>query len=313
VSSPLNARLDENGHRYYIWTARGIVERFWSVTVLIDSGVPKYLVPWASKIIAELVIAAMSVNPRRWCRSIVREWAIAGREQFDQIQADGGLVSFTPAKVKKMTPADFALRWLKGAPDRIRDAAAARGSKVHELAEEAVKALAIEATQLVIDGVNRQTILARCTDETRPYVSSFLDFVRDHQPVFLMAEGTVYNRSAGYAGTLDAGFILPKVWPDEPVLGDYKTGNQVYAEVGMQLAAYSRGEFVGMPDGTEAPMPAFKRAVCLHLTPTGYELRPVRIDDQIYLAFLHSCEVARFRLEMASTVIGDPILLEKAA
>jgi hypothetical protein len=47
----------------------------------------------------------------------------------------------------------------------------------------------------------------------------------------------------------------------------------------------------------------------IQLTPTGYRMLPVEADlDVLHRVFLFACEVARFRLETASTVIGDPIL-----
>jgi hypothetical protein len=311
MSTPLNARLDDEGRRFYQWQG----QKFWSVTTLIDMGVPKYLVPWASKLVAETAHADVAKHGKR----ALRVWEKAGRAHVAQLQAEGGLVSLTPAKLAKMTPAEFALRWLKSTPDRTRDAAAARGSKVHEITEDVVKAAANEAERLVIAGADRQTILARCTDETRPYVAGHLNWIDDFRPIWLMTEATVYNRTAGYAGTADDGFILPTVWPGEPVINDKKTGREIYAEVGLQVSAYAHGEFVGMPDGSEAALPVFRHGTVLHLLPAptstyprGYDFREVRIDEPIYRAFLYACEVARFRLETASTVIGEPIVPDLA-
>lgn len=301
MSAPLNAHLDA-GHRYYGWNG----ERFWSVTTLIDMGVPKYLVPWASKLVAETAHADVARHGKR----ALRVWEQAGRAELARIQAEGGLVSFTPAKIAKLTPADFALRWLKGTPDRVRDAAAARGSKVHEQSEEIVKARADEAARLVIAGADHAAILAGFDEVTRPYMASFLAWVRDFRPRFVATEATVYNRTAGYAGTLDA--IVRRCFDQELVIVDYKTGREIYPEVGLQLAAYARGEFMGLPDGSERRLPEIGVGAVLHLTPTGYEFRRVRIDDLLYRIFLHACEVARFRLEIASTVIGEPLLPDPA-
>jgi hypothetical protein len=311
MSAPLNARLDDSGRRYYTWNG----ERYWSVTTLIDMGVPKYLVPWASKLIAELAYADVAKHGKR----ALKVWEKAGRAEFARLQAEGGLVSYTPAKIAKLGPADYALRWLKGTSDRVRDAAADRGSKVHEITEDVVKAAANEAERLVIAGADRLTILARCGEETRPYVESHLNWIDDFRPLFLMTEATVYNRSAGWAGTLDDGFILPTIWPGEPVCNDKKTGREIYAEVALQVAAYARGEFVGMPDGSEMALPRFRHGTVLHLLPgptskfpRGYEFRELRINDDVYRSFLYACEVARFRLETASTVIGEPIVPDLA-
>lgn len=309
MSAPLNAALDDAGRRYYTWNG----ERFWSVTTLIDMGVPKYLVPWASRLIAEMAYYDVA----RCGKRALGIWEKAGRHYVSMLQAQGGLTSIKP---EKLTPADFALRWLKSTPERTRDAAAARGSKVHEQSEEIVKVRADEAARLVIAGTDHAAILAGFDDATRPYMASFLAWVRDFRPRFEATEATVYNRAAGYAGTLDA-IVRLDLGPAHgvPMVVDYKTGREIYSEVGLQLAAYRRGEFVGMPDGSEAPMPRTLDGAVLHLLPAptttsphGYEFRRVRVDEPIYRAFLYACEVARFRLETAPTVIGEPILPDLA-
>lgn len=312
MSSPVLARKDPDGNRFYEWIGTGSqLERFWSVTTLIDLGVPKYLVPWAVKLVAELAygdVTELVGRSRRGARAI-RIWEKRGRAYVAELQAQGQLRSIDATK---LTPEEFALRWLKGEPDRVRDAAAARGSAVHEASEEFVLEAVREAGSLLLEGRS----LPAYDDEIAPYMASFLRFLQDFRPRFAAAEATVFNRAQAYAGTLDALMWL-RLEPgadEQLTVVDYKTGNKVYAEVAMQLAAYARGEFVGMPDGiTEAPMPPVAQGAVLHLQPAtkrnpqGYALRPVAIDDGVFRFFCFAREVARWRLEASKVVLGKPL------
>ena len=186
-----------------------------------------------------------------------------------------------------------AVNWLKAIPDYQRDTAADIGTRVHALAESTAKGIPVTPT-----------------DEERPFLAAFQRFLDEWQPRYLATEEMVASLTHRYAGTLDA--IVRRCFDQELVIVDYKTGREIYPEVGLQLAAYARGEFMGLPDGSERRLPEIGVGAVLHLTPTGYEFRRVRIDDLLYRIFLHACEVARFRLEIASTVIGEPLLPDPA-
>lgn len=301
MTNPALARQDDRGHRYYTFPdADGTLRTYWSVTTLIDMGVPKYLVAWAAKITAEAAYADVD----RYGRRSLRRWERAGRAEVAKLQADGFLKSLKP---EKLTPRDFALRWLKGWPDRTRDAAAAIGTAVHVATEDVVLACVHDAERLLIDGEKVPPV----DPALQPYLDSFFEFVAIYRPRYLMTEASVFNPEAGYAGTLDAGMELPVDGRWVRVLTDTKTGNGPYPEVGLQLSAYARAKFVGLPNYSTAPLPPFERGAVLHLTPKGFDptrdFRWVRIDEPIFRAFLYAAEVARFRLELADSVIGDPV------
>lgn len=90
--SPANATEDKFGSRTYRWKGEG----FLSVTSTISKGVPKYLVPWASKLIAEYAYDHT-------------EWREMGRES--------------------------AVAALKAVPNAARDASANIGKDIHAAAE----------------------------------------------------------------------------------------------------------------------------------------------------------------------------------
>lgn len=315
MSVPALARNDGDGDRFYTWGD----ERFYSVTTIIAGGIPKFLVPWASKAVAELVHSDLAAAPpHSRARAAIRRWAKAGRADVLARQAAGELTSI---KVRQLTDVDFALRWLKGQPDRIRDAAAELGRDFHDEAELHVLRLANATGIAVAAGEDAPT----WPEDLAGHRASFLQWLDDWQPAFLATEASVFNRTQAYAGTLDA-IVTIEAWrlaaslarkgapipawlialPSEArisIVVDYKSGRDTYPEVGLQLAALARGEFVGLPDGrTTAPVPLVHAGAVLHVTPKRYRFRLVRIDEPIYRAFLHARETFRFRKDLAPTV-----------
>ena len=112
---------------------------------------------------------------------------------------------------------------------------------------------------------------------------------------------TSERRRFGYAGTFDAIATLPGVGV---VLLDVKTGNRVYPEVCLQLAAFAAAEFIGDPDGvTEQPLPEVHAGAVLHLQPGGYRLLPVPIGGAVLEAFLAALAVFRFTTDLAPTLL----------
>lgn len=188
------------------------------------------------------------------------------------------------------TDREGAIRFLKGLPYAKRDAAGDLGTLVHA---------AVEAHSL-------KRPMPPWNKLVEPYMRGFAQFLEDFSPTFTATEASVYNRSQKYAGTLDAiaTFTLPLYEQPGSYLLDVKSGKGVYAEVGLQCSAYAHAEFIGLPDGSEAPMPSVDGALCLHLTPTGYRLIEVRADDEVFQAFLYAREVFRWQEETSKTVLG---------
>jgi hypothetical protein len=251
-------------------------ERYFSVTTLIKSGVPSpALTAWGMKAVAEYAVANHRTLEAMLASVRVRK-------------TDTGLAIITdPSAVQA------AIDWLKGSPYRERDRKADIGTAVHA---------AIEAHIL-------KAPWPEPTEDTAPHLAQFRRFLEAFNPAFELAEASVYNRTAKYAGTLD--FIA--TIPDRGrVLGDVKTtASGVYPEAALQLAAYRFAEFIGLPDGTEAPMPQVDGAAVLWLPggddPDGWALIPVVADDVVFRSFRHIVEVARWQEETSKGVIGQPL------
>lgn len=299
---PATARLDDAGRRIYTWTGRGHVEEFWSVTTMLGLGVPKYLVPWASKLVAELAVDEMlSRGPHSRSSAVLRRWARAGRELVEAAHAAGLLKTI---KLEKLTDRDLALRYLKGHPDRVRDLAGEKGTDVHTAAEDLVLANLHDAERIYIAGDRLPEYDARIA----PHMASFVHWLNTYRPHFLATEATVFNRSQVYAGTGDAWaeVKLERRWT--PLCIDYKSGRAIYSDVAMQCCAYARGEFIGSPDRvTELEVPGVAGTAVLHLTPDGPVFRRLRFDEQVWRSFLYVREVFRWAIDLADTAIGEPI------
>jgi hypothetical protein len=207
---------------------------------------------------------------------------------------------------------DEALDLIKRARYRKSGAAMARGTNLHKAAE----ALAL--------GVKPEGV----TDEVLPYVEQYRKFLAEHQPTFLMAEAPVYNPDLGYAGTLDgileiAGQVVVadvKTTEHAPDSGRYRPP---HPEAALQLVGYRRAKWVGVlseqryasgkryylydPDTQHEPLPETDGAVAIVVSPYDYMVVPVRTDEQVWLAFRHVMEAARWQIETSRTVFGPPI------
>lgn len=234
-------------------TYRWADEEFDSVTTIIGGGIPKPAL-------------------KAWGERLVAETAVKKRKAWESMAADE------------------AIDFLKRAPFRETEKAAAQGSDIHDWAEKYVLGTA--------------PALADIPAEQQPYAQGFLQFLDDWHPTYEASEATVYNRRYGYAGTLD---FIARIPGRGLVLGDYKTGKGVYGEVALQLAAYRFAEFVGLPNGDEVPVPDVDGCAVLHLTPTGYELIPVLADQAAFRVFLFAREIRRFCNDTSKQVLLAPL------
>jgi len=182
-----------------------------------------------------------------------------------------------------------AIDWLKGSPYRERDRKGDIGTAVHQAAEAHILGKPWPTPD--------QTVA--------PYVDQFHRFIEDFRPEFELAEASVYNRTEAYAGTLDAIAVIPG---RGRALLDWKTtGKGVYPEHALQLAMYRYAEFIGLPDGTEAPMPQVDGCAVVWLTPDEYQLVPVVADEQVFTAARYVRECFRWMEELSKTVVGQPL------
>jgi AraC-like DNA-binding protein len=214
---------------------------------------------------------------------------------------------------------EAVIKWLRDArfrPPKGYRSATALGTAVHDAVE-----------QYALTGLRPEV-----DDEVRPFLEQFDRWAQVWQPKYLAAEAAVYNRTYGYAGTLDA---IAEI-DGQTVLLDYKSSRKStgsdgkpsgpYPEVALQLAAYRHAEIVAtwrarrfekyrrryyLLNEAEAiigePMPEVDGCVVLHLTPEHADLYPIRADDAVFEKFLFTLECFGWLQGLSKQVIGKPM------
>lgn len=249
-----------------------------------------------------------------------------------------------PARVEEEGE-DAVVKWLRDARFRSRKdelSAAQLGTTVHGLAERWVLDGARPDTDVIESDIRHHVQIegdALATEVVT--VSAMLDhfggFLDEFAPGFEAAELAVYSPTYGYAGTLDGIATIG----GRRVVYDIKTTRKVtdsrgnpsgpYPEVALQLAAYRHAELAAtwrprryerfrrryyLLSATEqaasVPVPETDGAVVIHVSPAALTVRPVRTDTEVFRAFLHTIEIARWSQQTSSTVIGDPLVPEEA-
>lgn len=185
-------------------------------------------------------------------------------------------------------PRDDLFKAVRSAPWSSSSKSANDGDVVHDAIDAHIKGQA--ATR-----PNGASLTA-----TRMF-QSFLTFERTYQPQWVESEFTVWSDRYGYAGTAD---WMAKIgsWL---VLGDTKTGNRVYPEVGLQLSALAYADYILYPDGTQKPIPVFDRFAVLHVRPTFTRLHPVNRIDKCWEAFKAARLVKDWKDNSSESIIGD--------
>lgn len=168
-----------------------------------------------------------------------------------------------------------------------RDTAGNVGSAVHSYIEHITK------------GTNTQPP----SEMAQEYIHQFRRFVEDFNPKFIENEATVFSRTYGYAGTMDAMVEIDGV----RYILDYKTGKNVYPEAALQISAYARADFIGRKNGVEDPLPEVKRGLILHIRPDKYALHYARIARPTFETFLSVLDLHRWATDGEHHVLG-PII-----
>lgn len=171
---------------------------------------------------------------------------------------------------------DEMVNVLRGACWEHRDDAADTGTAVHKAIERAIL------------HTDQEGFTPQMADAARPRFEAFRAFEARYWPAWEASEATVYNRTHGYAGTFDALATIG----GRRFLIDIKTGKDIYPETALQLAAYSRGEFIGLAGAgagfgaQEHEVPRIDAAAVLLLRPRSWRFEEVAITDEVFDAFL---------------------------
>ena len=208
-----------------------------------------------------------------------------------------GLKDGTLAELLRVEGEDAVIRRLKGARDESRNRKGDIGKLTHRVAEAWSKGRPTPAVPIAVE----------------PFARSVRAWLEQARPRIVAVEAQVYRRHDDplerYAGTLDLLAWLP-TGPDgaeELWMIDVKSGERVYPESAIQLAAYGAADFIGDPlTGQEHDLPKPDRYGILHVRPRSSRLKPVDITGALE-AFRHARGSYQWVIETSKGRIGKAI------
>lgn len=177
---------------------------------------------------------------------------------------------------------------LRRSPYEDRDAAARRGTEVHQIAEKLIHGEEVDVPEHLTG-----------------HVESYVKFLDEWSPKPVLVEATVASRKWGYCGTLDSVLDIPG---HGRMIADIKTSRSgIYPETALQLAAYRFAE-VYLDGDQERPMDelGIQGALGIWVRADGYDVLPVDAGEDQFRKFLHIAVSARWQ-KTSSALIGAPI------
>lgn len=143
-----------------------------------------------------------------------------------------------------------AKRMALAAPFRIRDRAAAVGTRIHKGVEQ------------FLEGQEPDEI---DHPEAGPFIRSACEFIERYVAGVVAFERSLYNASFHYAGTGD---LFAELIDGRIACIDWKSGNRVHRTHALQLAAYVNAEWSALePDGDRLEVPQADVGWVVHVRP----------------------------------------------
>lgn len=243
-------RMKAAGRNHYYVDGNGV--RMPGVTTILSDGLPKKaLIKWAAEATAD--------------------WAVNNWERLSEL------------------PPAERLKELYGARYAVKDAAAKRGTEVHNYAERLAKGEAVKVPEVLVG-----------------YVESYARFL-DHfkvEPVLL--ERPIASYRYGYAGKFDLVAWLTDIQGVRELWAlDVKTTRSgIFGEVALQIAAYMGADVYQTEDGKELPLPKVTRYGGIHVRSDDYDLYPLNTEQ--LTPFRYVKEVATWDA-VSREMVGPPI------
>lgn len=188
----------------------------------------------------------------RWAAKSVAEYVADHRDAIDHLY-DMGRAPMVDA--------------LKVVPWERRDSAAARGTTLHDIADQIVRGQDVDVPDSLV-----------------PVVESAVRFMEDWHIEPILTETAVGSREHWYAGTLD---LVADSNRAPRAIYDWKSGKAIYTGAAWQMNAYGHAEFHGL-DGHEHPVSelGIEAAYGVHIRPDGYDVYPLRYGPDIFAEWL---------------------------
>jgi hypothetical protein len=243
-----------------------------SVTSAIKGGLPTpHLIGWAAKVTAEAAVD------------------------------DHELLTMMLAKPNGQ---QMAIDHLKGSRFRDMSAKADRGTIVHAALEAYAEDKPL-SKETVEEKLKEARVPFEMWKSTAAMIVGVMEFLHATEPEIFWSEQTVYSRSHGYAGTPDLVAKMSIGGSRVPVIIDVKTSKRIYDEVGLQLVAYAKADFVGLDDGTEAPLvpggEKIEYGVAVRPTASGkFEAVTFALTPELFELYLGCLKVASSKDALAA-------------
>jgi hypothetical protein len=214
----------------------------------------------------------------------------------------------TPEQVPPNKAREVQEKYLKKAPDRIRDAAAKIGTDVHDIMERLALGEKIDVPE-----------------EYRNHIAAWRDFMQRWGVRVRDTEFTVEGDN--YMGTGDLLFES-EVYPDLGlILGDYKSSESgIWPDIALQLAAIRYAKHIlrclkrPHPDDYEhkpedvvidtMTLPQIKSYVGIQITDKGHKVVPVRVNMNTYRVFQAAYIVADWKTDREKNALGPAEFVE---
>jgi hypothetical protein len=167
---------------------------------------------------------------------------------------------------------------IKGAPFRSTAGSSDVGNQVHDWIDGYAKNYLATggARDWVPEDLEQASITARRMWNQFTYIDG-------HYSIdWLVSEFTVWSDENQYAGTGD---WIARIG-GAVVYGDTKTGNGVYPEVGLQVAAGANADYALDGDGNQYQLPEPEKYAVLHVRPTFTRMSPLNGIPGCFTAFL---------------------------
>jgi hypothetical protein len=185
------------------------------------------------------------------------------------------------ATLSEMPPSQ-RLRAMEGARNKVRDAAARRGTEVHKLGEALAEGQEVKVP-----------------DELAGHVGAYRDWLDRIQPAVMATELVVASRKHRYCGTSDLIADLPElllgpelISPCRWLLELKTTASGVWPESALQATAYRHADVYVHPEHPDDEQPmellGIERAGVIWIKSDACELRPVDTGPELWDFFQHA-------------------------
>ncbi len=161
------------------------------------------------------------------------------------------------------------IKWVSGAHQRSKDAAAQVGTHVHHWAETG-------------------EIPDEMTEDIEAMIGQYRLWFQRFKPKVLLLERPVFSLTRCYGGRFD---MIATIEGYGDLIIDLKTGGRktgaFYPEHPLQQAAYRYADFYHDETGEAQPMPKVDGAAILHVRPDFFEFAPLECGPAEFDAFCH--------------------------